>query len=84
MGVNYPGKKFYNIGPGYQFTKPFFFITNGLDIRTVHIRHQCWKVLALSCHRCLINTCVEKMNYSKIYNRTLNTRGRIYSHVRPF
>ncbi len=35
----------------------------GLDNRTVHIRHLCRKTAALSCHRCLINTGVEKMNY---------------------
>ncbi len=29
---------------------------------TVHIRHQCRKTTVLSCHRCLINTGVEKMN----------------------
>jgi len=27
---------------------------------TVHIRHQCRKTTVLSCHRCLINTGVEK------------------------
>ncbi len=31
--------------------------------RTVHIRHQCRKTTVLGCHRCLINTGVEKMNY---------------------
>ncbi len=30
--------------------------------RTVHIWHQCRKATVLSCHRCLINTGVEKMN----------------------
>jgi len=30
--------------------------------RTTHMRHQCRKTTALSCHRCLINTGVEKMN----------------------
>ncbi len=30
--------------------------------RTAHIRHQCRKTIVLSCHRCLINTGVEKMN----------------------
>jgi hypothetical protein len=29
---------------------------------TVHIRHLCRKTAVLSCHRCLINTGVEKMN----------------------
>ncbi len=28
--------------------------------RTVHIRHQCMKTTALSCHRCIINTGVYK------------------------
>ncbi len=28
--------------------------------RTVHIRHQCRKTTVLSCHRCLINTGIEK------------------------
>jgi hypothetical protein len=31
--------------------------------RTVHIRHQCRKTIVLSCHRSLINTGVEKINY---------------------
>ncbi len=30
--------------------------------RTVHTRHLCRKTVVLSCHRCLINTGVEKMN----------------------
>jgi hypothetical protein len=30
--------------------------------RTEHIRHQFRKTTGLSCHRCLINTAVEKMN----------------------
>jgi hypothetical protein len=29
---------------------------------TAHIRHQCRKIAVLSCHRCLINSGVEKMN----------------------
>jgi hypothetical protein len=29
--------------------------------RTTHISHQCRKTIDLNCHRCLINTCVEKM-----------------------
>jgi hypothetical protein len=29
---------------------------------TTHIRHQCRKTAVLSCHRCLINTGVEKVN----------------------
>jgi hypothetical protein len=28
--------------------------------REVHIRHQCRKTTVLSCHRCIINTGVEK------------------------
>ncbi len=31
--------------------------------RTAHVRHQCTKTIVLSCHRCLINSCVENMNY---------------------
>jgi hypothetical protein len=31
--------------------------------RTACITHQCRKMTVLSCHRCLINTGVEKMNY---------------------
>ncbi len=30
---------------------------------TVHIRHQCMKTKVLSCHRCLIKTGDEKINY---------------------
>ncbi len=33
-----------------------------VDNGTSHIRHQCRKTTVLSCHRCLINTGVEKMN----------------------
>ncbi len=33
--------------------------------RTAHIRHQCKKTTVLSCHWCLINTGVEKMNNIK-------------------
>ncbi len=29
--------------------------------RTAHIRHKCRKTTVLNCHRCLINTVVEKM-----------------------
>ncbi len=31
--------------------------------RRAHIKHQCRKTIVLSCHRCLINTGVEKMSY---------------------
>jgi hypothetical protein len=31
----------------------------------VHTRHQCRKTIVLSCHRCLINTCVEKITTFK-------------------
>jgi hypothetical protein len=34
-----------------------------LSYRTARIRHQYWKTMVLSCHRCLINSSVEKMNY---------------------
>jgi len=33
------------------------------DDKTGHVRHQFRKTTALSCHICLINTGVEKMNY---------------------
>jgi hypothetical protein len=33
-----------------------------LHNRTTHIRHQCRKTTVLSCHRCIINTGVEKIN----------------------
>ncbi len=48
---------------------------NELDAnRTARIRHQCRKTTALSCHRSLINTGVEKMNCISIQIRTLTTR----------
>jgi hypothetical protein len=31
-----------------------------MHIRTAHVGHLCWKTNVLSCHRCLINTVVEK------------------------
>jgi hypothetical protein len=42
-------------------SKEFFHVSinpNG----TPHIRHQCRKTVVLSCHRCLLNSGVEKMN----------------------
>ncbi len=39
-----------------------FFIWLSKFNRTAHIRHQCKKTTVLSCHRCLINTGVGKMN----------------------
>ncbi len=45
-----------------------------LDNRTTRIRHQCRRTAVLICHRCLINTYVEKMNNIQIQNRTLATR----------
>ncbi len=35
-------------------------------IRTAQIRHQCRKATVLSCHRCPINTGIEKMNNIQI------------------
>jgi hypothetical protein len=35
----------------------------GKNNRTVHVRYLCIKTAVLSCHRCLINTGVEKMYY---------------------
>ncbi len=32
--------------------------------RTMRIGHQCRETIVLSCHRCLINNGVEKMNYN--------------------
>jgi hypothetical protein len=32
------------------------------QLLTARIRHQCKKTIVMSCHRCLINTGVEKMN----------------------
>ncbi len=42
-----------------QWTK--IWLKNGFN-RIAHIRHQCRKTTILSCHICLINTGVEKMN----------------------
>jgi hypothetical protein len=38
-------------------------------IRTARIRHQCRKTAVLSCHRCLINTGVEKIKMNNIKYR---------------
>ncbi len=35
---------------------------NKTRMNQAHIRHLCMKTTVLSYHRCLINTCVEKMN----------------------
>jgi hypothetical protein len=42
--------------------KLFFFVTDKGDNRTARIRCICRKTTVLRCHRCLINTGVEKMN----------------------
>jgi len=44
-----------------------FFLDNG----TAHIRHQCMKTTVFSCHRCLINTGVEKKWTTFIYRLEL-------------
>ncbi len=49
-----------------MLSKPTKKIREKMDVElngTVRIRHQCKKTTVLSCHRCLINTGVEKMNY---------------------
>ncbi len=38
--------------------------------RTQHIRHQCRKTTVLICHRCIINSGIEKMSYIYIQIRT--------------
>ncbi len=42
--------------------------------KTTRIRYKCRKVTVLNCHRCLINTGVEKMNNIYIWIGTLSTR----------
>jgi hypothetical protein len=42
------------------FTKIIKQIIFNKTNRTAHIRHQCMKTTVFSCHRCLINTGVEK------------------------
>ncbi len=42
--------------------------------RTEHIRQLCRQTIVLSCHRCLINTGVEKINNNQMYIRILTTR----------
>ncbi len=42
--------------------------------RTTHVRHLCRKTTFLSCHRCLINTGVEKVNNIQILIGVLTTR----------
>jgi len=44
------------------------------SIKTVHNRHQCRKTTVLGCHRCLINTGVEKNELHLKKIRTLTTR----------
>ncbi len=41
------------------------FVCNNCN-RRAHIRHQCIKTTVLSCHRCLINTGIDKLNNIKI------------------
>jgi hypothetical protein len=58
----------------------WFLVTNklftGLNIpnKTTHIRQVCRKTIVWSCHRCLINTGVEKMNNILIQIRVLTTK----------
>jgi 6-phosphofructokinase len=40
----------------------FFKSNNTFYNRRTCIRHQCRKTIVLRCHRCLINTVIEKMN----------------------
>jgi len=42
--------------------------------RTACIKHQCRKTTVLSCHRCLINTGVEKMKNIQVQIRSSATR----------
>jgi hypothetical protein len=44
-------------------TKLFAMAAKQRNNRIAHIRHQFRKAIALSCHRCLINTGVKKMIY---------------------
>jgi hypothetical protein len=39
------------------------FVEPEVTNRTAHIEHLCRKTVVLSCHRCLINPGVEKLNY---------------------
>ncbi len=58
--------------------KPEYFLsfTNSKDLHNgrARIRDQCRKTTDLNCHRCLINTGVEKMNNIYIQIRTFATR----------
>ncbi len=56
-----------------EFYKTCSVFTNFVN-RAPHIRHQCRKKTVFSCHRCLINSGVEKMNNIYIQIRTLTTR----------
>ncbi len=48
--------------------------TSNKHNRTAHTRRQCQKTTVLSCHRCQINTPVEKINNILILIRTLTSR----------
>jgi hypothetical protein len=56
------------ISSGNFFLKPYLhtqqdsLTLQSNHIGTAQIRHQCRKTAVLSCHSCLINTGVEKMN----------------------
>jgi len=60
--LQHPGDNFINIFGG-KFEQIIFADFDDRQNRTEHIRHQCRKTTVLSCHRHLINTTVEKMNY---------------------
>ena len=59
LGANTPAYRMLCHNLSYQNGWDQLFESNG----TVHIRHLCRKTAVLSCHRCLINTGVENVNY---------------------
>jgi len=49
------------LSPGANVTTCFMLLWNNqVSNGTEHIRNQCMKTIVLSCHRCLINSDVEK------------------------
>jgi hypothetical protein len=42
--------------------------------RTAHIRHLCMKTVVLSCHRCLINTGIEKNEHHSNIDYNFDTQ----------
>ncbi len=66
LSIFFPYKKYTWYRFFFWCTQNFLRLSYDQSNGTAHVRHQRSKTTVLSCHRCLIKTVVEKMNYIKI------------------